>query len=220
MKKSETLTEQQRCSKVVEINDDKSLLRGVTVWTTTNVPDVAVLVVGYWNSREVSTSTYNGTNYWWFKELAVGAAKGANNNVTVPYRNLPRESGIFVCNPLNNSALFDVLISVEFTKVQASHSGTEWVGKKSMSVAPSNSDYQEVIAQFEFDEPCNETLEVNLKFRGRQKGATASLTAFLVAVSLFVPSIIALVLMVMEKRCCQRLCFRFGSNNWKNIPDK
>ena len=218
MNKSGTLAEQQRCAQVGIFRDD--FLIRVAVWTTTDVPDVAVILVNSRYLSDISTTTYNGTNYWWFEKLAVGAAKGANNNVTVPHFKLPRESGIFVCNPLNNSALFDVFISAEFSIFQASSSGTEWVGKKSMSVAPSNSQDETIGAQIEFDEPCKKPLEVKVKIRGEMEGLAALVILLSVAASLFVVLCIAMVLVVVVPRYGPRLCFRFGNNNYTNIPDK
>ena len=217
MNKSGTRAEQQRCAQVMKIKDTK--LSDVTVWTTTDVPDVAVLVVGSWNSGEVSTATYNGSNYEWFEDRAADAAKGANNNLTVSYRSLPRDSVIFVCNPLNNSALFDVFISVEFSIFQASSSNTVWVGKKSMSVAANNSKYETIGAQFVFDEPSHKPLKVKVKIGGVQE-ADGVLITFLVLASVFVVLCIAMVLMVVVPRYGPRLCFRFGYNNYTNIPDK
>ena len=211
--------EEQRCVKVHPSGWENETFDVLTAWTATDVPDVAILLASRFYFANISAEKYNGTNFAWFRNRAVGAAKGANNNVTVFRELLPKEPGIFVCNPLNSSALFDVVIIGEKGKYKANGTGTEWVGQKSMSVAPSDTANETIIAQYEFDEPCNETLRATVRVVGRQIGAVI---VFIVQGSLALVAVLSFVfaaLVCWAPRWTLGVLTGRSGNNWQNIPD-
>ena len=204
----------QSCVQVNNLSYRRSFFENMTVWTTTEVPDVAVLMVEPSHYYEISMKAYNGSNYLWFKSRADEAVKGANKKLTRYY--LPYTFRIFLCNPLNQSTLFDVKIVASKQMYEVDDEGTEWVGQKSMSVAASDDNQEEIVAQFELDEPINETIKAKVTVKGRPIGGLATIIVESVLVSLMVVLILLVALIRYVPRCVAR--WR-NSNNWQNIPD-
>ena len=211
------MAEEQRCVKVNQSGWGNVTPDLLTAWTTTDVPNVAILLVSPVHFEDVNTEKYNGTNFLRFWFWSVDAAKGSNNNITAS--KVSHQYGIFVCNPLNQSAQFDVVIVGEKGKYKAIGTETEWVGKKSMSVTPSNLLDETIIAQYEFYEPCNETLSTYVSVSGRQKGGLAVIIVSGVWGAYCVASLVLMILASCAPRCVLRFLNRRSSNDWLNIPD-
>lgn len=217
--KSVTQAEPQKCEQVNV--SSWCFLRDQDLWveTTTDVADVAVLLVESSHFSDISNATYNGSNYWWFKRRAVKAAQGANNSFYAYSYLLPDEFRIFVCNPLNHSAPFEVDVDVrkKMYKAFSSDGDIEWVGQKSIKVASANTYSGEtVIAQFVVDEPTNETLTAKVRVKGRLEGGFAAIIAEIVMLSLLVVLVALAALVWAGPRCVMRCKNR---NNWQNISD-
>ena len=204
----------QSCVQVNNLSYRGSCYDWMTVWTTTEVPDVAVLMVEPSHYKEISMKAYNGSNYRWFEYRAYDAVKGANNKLTRYY--LPYTFRIFLCNPLNQSTLFDVKILASKQIYEVDDEGTEWVGQKSMSVAASDDNQEEIVAQFELDEPINKTIKAKVTVKGRSTGGLATIIVESVLVSLMVVLLLLATLIRYVPRCVAR--WRYP-NNWQNIPD-
>ena len=204
----------QSCVQVNNLSYHGSCYDWMTVWTTTEVPDVAVLMVEPSHYKEISMKAYNGSNYLWFKSRAYEAVKGANKKLTRYY--LPYTFRIFLCNPLNQSTLFDVKIVASQQMYEVDDEGTEWVGQKSMSVAASDDNHEEIVAQFELDEPINKTIKAKVTVKGRPTGGLATIIVESVLVSLMVVLLLLATLIRYVPRCVAR--WRYP-NNWQNIPD-
>ena len=146
--------------------------------------------------------------------------KGANNNITAARYSLYDQYAIFVCNPLNQSARFDVIVEGRKNMYKANGTGTEWVGQKSMKIAPSNLYEEAIIAQYEFDEPCNITHAAKVYVSGRQKGGFGLIVTEIMLAGCCAVLFALAVVLHTQPRCVARLLALGNSNNWLNIPNE